>query len=86
MNDESLQVPMHRAHVAAALTGEGEVHIAETPDEGVVGVAVWCARHQLYYYGPRSINEFRFGPGYKFLSTLVEVKMRLEVCRMLTLL
>lgn len=41
MNDKSLQSPMHHAHVDAALTGEGEVHIAELPDEGVVGVAVW---------------------------------------------
>ncbi|KAH9945102.1 uncharacterized protein BXZ73DRAFT_73306 [Epithele typhae] len=41
MNDVSLQVPIHRAHVAAALTGEGEVWIAEMPEEGVVGVGVW---------------------------------------------
>ena len=41
MNNRDLQVPMHRAHVAAALTGEGAVTVAEIPGEGVVGVAVW---------------------------------------------
>ena len=42
MDDKSLQIPMHRAHVDGALTGEGEVHVAEVPGQGVVGVAVWC--------------------------------------------
>ena len=42
MDDKALQIPMHRAHVNGALTGEGEVHVAEVPGEGVVGVAVWC--------------------------------------------
>ncbi|KAI0776864.1 hypothetical protein BD413DRAFT_231135 [Trametes elegans] len=40
-NDRELQEPIHRAHLGAANTGEGEVHIAELPDVGVVGVAVW---------------------------------------------
>ena len=41
-NDRILQEPMIRAHLAAALVpGEGEVHVAELPDAGVVGVAVW---------------------------------------------
>ncbi|RPD60175.1 acyl-CoA N-acyltransferase [Lentinus tigrinus ALCF2SS1-6] len=40
--DKDLQEPMHRAHITAALANNGgEVHIAELPDEGVVGVAVW---------------------------------------------
>ena len=51
MNDRELQVPIYRAHIAAALTGEGEVHIAEIPGEGVVGVSVWCAYSSLSSVG-----------------------------------
>ncbi|KAM5531780.1 hypothetical protein V8D89_014550 [Ganoderma adspersum] len=40
--DKALQEPMMHAHMAAALVkDEGEVHIAELPGVGVVGVAVW---------------------------------------------
>ncbi|CDO74669.1 hypothetical protein BN946_scf184828.g9 [Trametes cinnabarina] len=40
--DESLQEPMMHAHIAAALVnGEGEVHVAELPQVGPVGAAVW---------------------------------------------
>ncbi|KAI0326405.1 hypothetical protein GY45DRAFT_1373960 [Cubamyces sp. BRFM 1775] len=48
-NDRSLQEPMIRAHIAAALVpGEGEVHVAELPDVGVVGVAVWFGPGQKF--------------------------------------
>ncbi|RDX57176.1 hypothetical protein OH76DRAFT_1335643 [Lentinus brumalis] len=54
LGDRDLQEHMHRAHITAALANnEGEVHIAEVPGEGVVGVAVW----------------YPFPPGSKFLST-----------------
>ncbi|KAI9066265.1 hypothetical protein FKP32DRAFT_1674011 [Trametes sanguinea] len=40
--DKSLQEPIIHAHVAAALVnGEGEVHVAELPEVGPVGVSVW---------------------------------------------
>ncbi|KAI9000440.1 hypothetical protein BD414DRAFT_577 [Trametes punicea] len=46
-NDKSLQEPVMRAHLAAALVeGSGEIHIAELPDVGDVGVALWfCPGH-----------------------------------------
>ncbi|PIL35482.1 hypothetical protein GSI_02210 [Ganoderma sinense ZZ0214-1] len=47
--DKALQEPMMRAHMAAALVkGEGEVHVAELPDVGVVGVAVWFGPGHAY--------------------------------------
>lgn len=40
--DKSLQEPTLLAQINAALVnGEGEVHVAELPEVGVVGVAVW---------------------------------------------
>ncbi len=45
--DKTLQEPMMHAHMAAALA-EGEVHIAELPSAGVVGVAVWYAHHHTW--------------------------------------
>ncbi|KAI0636031.1 hypothetical protein C8Q77DRAFT_1216522 [Trametes polyzona] len=40
--DKSLQEPMMLAHLAAAVVnGAGEIHIAELPEAGVAGVAVW---------------------------------------------
>lgn len=45
---------MH-AHMAAALVkGEGEVHVAELPGEGVVGVAVWYAAYVYIMTGTPS--------------------------------
>ncbi|KAI9066266.1 hypothetical protein FKP32DRAFT_1589778 [Trametes sanguinea] len=41
-NDVTLQEPIILSHVAAALVDdEGEVHVAELPEVGPVGVAVW---------------------------------------------
>ncbi|KAI0776856.1 hypothetical protein BD413DRAFT_231015 [Trametes elegans] len=40
--DNSLQEPILEAHLTAALVdGQGEIHVAELHDAGVVGVAVW---------------------------------------------
>ena len=40
--DKTLQEPFLRAHFAAALVEDaGEIHIAESASDGVVGVAVW---------------------------------------------
>ena len=71
MNDDTLQVPMHHAHVAAALTGEGEVHIVEIEGEGVVGVSVWFVHLHPEGHQIRTADYItsRFGPGQKFLST-----------------
>nr|VWP01288.1 Putative peptide synthase/polyketide synthase [Ganoderma boninense] len=47
--DRTLQEPMVRAHMLAALvTGEGEVHVAELPGVGVVGIAVWFGPGHVY--------------------------------------
>ncbi|KAI0326404.1 hypothetical protein GY45DRAFT_1373959 [Cubamyces sp. BRFM 1775] len=48
-NDKAMQEPMIRSHIAAALVpGEGELHVAEMPDVGVVGVATWFGPGQKY--------------------------------------
>ncbi|KAI9000437.1 acyl-CoA N-acyltransferase [Trametes punicea] len=48
-NDRSLQEPMMRAHLAPALVnGSGEVHVAELPDVGAVGVAIWFRPGHTY--------------------------------------
>ena len=40
--NKDLQEPFLRAHLTAATaTNEGELHIAELPDAGIVGVALW---------------------------------------------
>ena len=40
--DKDLQEPFLRAHLTAALAkGEGEIHVGELPDVGVVGVTIW---------------------------------------------
>ncbi|KAI0359757.1 hypothetical protein OH77DRAFT_1517373 [Trametes cingulata] len=40
--DKSLQEPILKAHMTAAIVkGEGEIHVAELPGVGVAGVAVW---------------------------------------------
>ena len=40
--DKDLQEPFLRAHLTAALAkGEGEIHVGELPEVGVVGVTIW---------------------------------------------
>ncbi|EIW57678.1 uncharacterized protein TRAVEDRAFT_65412 [Trametes versicolor FP-101664 SS1] len=47
--DRSLQEPTLLAQINAALVnGEGEVHVAELPEVGVVGVAVWFGPGQKF--------------------------------------
>ncbi|TBU51883.1 hypothetical protein BD310DRAFT_953029 [Dichomitus squalens] len=56
-NDKALQEPMMSAHMnAALLENVGEVDIAELPDVGVVGVAVWFHPGHEYLDSDSQLN------------------------------
>lgn len=71
--DRSLQEPFLRAHMTGALVdGAGEVHIAELPDIGVVGVSVWSVSHIILGVQDLQVTQgdsHRFGPGHVFLES-----------------
>ncbi|KAH9902675.1 hypothetical protein C8Q73DRAFT_785325 [Cubamyces lactineus] len=71
-NDKNMQAPMIRSHIAAALVpGQGELHVAELPDVGVVGVATWFGPGQKFLQTDKQRNS-----GWNQLMTMLPGQYR----------